>query len=207
MPPSDVLLGLLRVALALVAGYLVGSLPVSGWVGRRAGVLPGERRAADPDAWEVWVAAGPGPGLLALTGDLAKGIVPVALATVTFGWWTGWVAAAGAVAGACGLRPGRRPGADGIATLAGASLALAPVAALLALVPAWLVVAVARFMGRDARVAGVVAGFAAFLAVALVTLADAARVAGLGLLVVLAAVLVAADRPRRPPGAGSIEPR
>ena len=203
MSPTDALLGLLRVALALVAGYVIGSLPVAGWIGRRAGVAPVQGNAANLDAADVWAAAGPGAGLLALAADLAKGIVPVAVATVTFGWWTGWVAAAGAVAGACLPRPGRGPGAGGIATLAGACFALAPLAGLLALVPAGLVAAVARLAGRDARVPGIVAGFAAFLALALLDLADAARLSGLGLLVLLAAAAVAAGRRRRRRGSGA----
>ena len=65
---------LLVAALALVGGYLVGSIPLSAMVGRAAGVDAGRAPAsANPGSADVWRLAGPGWGLLALTGDLAKG--------------------------------------------------------------------------------------------------------------------------------------
>jgi glycerol-3-phosphate acyltransferase PlsY len=201
MADAATLVALLRTTAALLGGYLAGSVPLAAWIGRAAGMpLPGPTDP-DPGAATVWRLAGPGAGLLALTGELAKGVVPVALAIATFGWWTGWVAAVGAVAGAGWPAFGRREGGHGMATLAGACLALAPVAGALALAAGGLVAAAAGLVGRDARLPAMVAGFAAFLGLALVELADAARLLGLGLLVLLAVGRLAAGRPRRRRGA------
>ena len=185
MVAPEPLFDLLRTAAALLLGYLAGSLPVSAWVGRAAGVDVRRDGEADPGPAGVWTLAGPGWGLLALTGDLAKGIVPVAVAIVTFGWWTGWATAVGVLAGAGWPAFGRRPGGHGVATLAGACVALAPLAGVAGLAVAALVAMAGRVAGRDARVVAIGAGFGSFLALAVVELADAARLAGLLLLVLV----------------------
>ena len=84
--------GVLLAAAALLAGYLVGSLPAAARIARMAGVdlaAGGERLAG---AAAVWRLAGPGWGFLALTAELATGVVPVAVGIVTFSWAIGWVA-------------------------------------------------------------------------------------------------------------------
>ena len=83
--PAD----LAAMAVALVVGYLVGSIPVSAWVGRRAGVDVVNDGEANPGSANVWKLAGPGWGLLALAGDLAKGVLPVAIGIVQWSWWAG----------------------------------------------------------------------------------------------------------------------
>ena len=93
---------LIAVGAGVVAGYLVGSIPVARYVARGAGVDPaatGDAPTRDPDFGTVWRLAGPGAGLLAFTGDLAKGVIPVAIGVVSFGWWIGWAAGLGAVLG------------------------------------------------------------------------------------------------------------
>jgi glycerol-3-phosphate acyltransferase PlsY len=194
MPGDAPLIDLLRTAAALLAGYLVGSLPLALWIGRAAGVDATRDGEANPGAANVWKLAGPGPGLLALSGDLAKGVVPVAVGVVTFGWWTGWVAAVGAVAGACWPAFGRWPGGRGVSTLAGACVPLAPVSGAIGFALAAAVAVVGRLAGRNARVAAIVAGFGSFAVLVVVELADAARLAGLGLLFLGVALRYAATR-------------
>lgn len=197
MDAPAALLDLLRTAGALLLGYLAGSLPVSAWVVRTAGVdLPrdGDARPGSADAWRL---AGPGWGLLALTGELAQGVVPVAIAIVTFGWWTGWAAAVGAVAGAGWPTFGRRAGGPGVATLAGVCVALAPLAGLAGLAVAALVAVAGRLAGRSSRAVATGAGFGSFVVLAVVELADAARLAGVGLLflVMLGRFVMTRSRP------------
>ena len=176
------LFDLLRTAAALLLGYLAGSLPLATWIGRAAGVDARHDGEANPGSANVWKLAGPGWGLLALSGDLAKGVVPVAIAVVTFGWWTGWATAVGVLAGACWPMIGRRSGGRGVATLAGVCVALAPLAGVAGLAVAAVVAAAGRVAGRNARVPAIGAGFGSYVALAVVELADAARIAGLGLL-------------------------
>ena len=109
-PVAGVLLG----AIALLAGYLVGSLPAAPRIARMAGVdLAGATAmAAGGGTAAVWRLAGPGWGFLALTADLAKGVVPVAIGDrdVLVGDRLGRGPRGGAGRGLAGVRPrGRRP--------------------------------------------------------------------------------------------------
>lgn len=191
---APLLADLLRTAFALLGGYLVGSLPVSAWLGRAAGVDVTRDGEGNPGSANVWKLAGPGWGALALTGDLAKGILPVAIGIVTFGWWTGWVAGIGALAGACWPALGRWRGGRGVATLAGACLALSPAAGVIAVVLTLLVVLVARALGRNGRVAAIATGFGTFPFLFLVVHPDLARLAGIGLLYLVAVARYATTR-------------
>ena len=177
---------LLRTGLALLGGYLVGSMPVSAWVGRAAGVDVTRAGEGNPGSANVWKLAGPGWGRLALAGDLAKGILPVAVGIVTFSWWTGWVAGVGALAGASWPALGRWPGGRGVATLGGASLALAPAAGLVSVLLTLVVVLGAKALGRNGRVAAIATGFGSFPLLFLVEHADLSRLAGLGILYLVA---------------------
>ena len=150
-PVAGVLLG----ALALLAGYLVGSLPAAARIGRMAGVdLAGStwrRPAPGGGPAAVWRLAGPGWGFLALTADLAKGVVPVAIGIVTFSWAIGWVAGLGAVLGAGWPAFGAR-GAVTAAwrTFGGAAFTLAPPAGMLSVLLGLAVLGIGRLAGRDA---------------------------------------------------------
>lgn len=157
----------LLAALAVAAlGYLAGSVPGAGAIARG---MP--------------AAAGPGWALLARTGELAKGVLPVALAAVTWSWGAGWLAGSAAVVGSRRpLRRDARAAGAPLLVLAGAAAALAPPAALLALVPAGLSALLARLLGRPPGVAGLVAGGAAFGLLFPVVHPEAARVAALGVL-------------------------
>lgn len=95
---------LLVVTGSFVLGYALGSLPLVALVGRMAGLEP-----VSTGAGGVWRRAGPGWGLLAVAADLARGILPVALAIVTFSGWAGWVAGLGAVLAAVWPAAGRLP--------------------------------------------------------------------------------------------------
>lgn len=180
-------LDLLRTLVALLGGYLVGSLPVSAWVGAAAGVDVRREGERNPGAANVWKLAGPGWGLLALAGDLAKGILPVAIGVVTFSWWTGWAAGIGALAGAVWPALGRVAGGRGVAALAGACIALAPPVALAGILLTLLVLAAARVTGRNGRVAAITVGFATYPFLFLVAQPDLVRLAGIGLLYLVAA--------------------
>ena len=182
--PGDALAAIV----ALLVGYLVGSVPVSAMVARAAGVDWAQGPEAHQDPAGVWRLAGPGPGLLALTGDLAKGVIPVALVMVTWSWGIGWVAGLGALLGACWPLGGRLRGGSGVATLAGVLLALAPGPGVVAMLPALVALAVARLLGRNGLDAAIVAGFGSFAVLLLAGQADLVRLAALGVLYLVAAL-------------------
>ena len=167
------------VAVALVGGYLVGSIPTT------RVVAPGAR--------------GPGWGFLARTVDLAKGVVPVAIGIVTWSWWIGLAAGLGAVIGArwsaFGHQTAGRP-AQAVGTLAGAAFTLAPPAGLISALLAAATLGAGRLAGRDARVASATVGLASFPALFLVVHQDLARLAALLLLYLVALLRVATIRGR-----------
>ncbi|MFN8631774.1 MAG: glycerol-3-phosphate acyltransferase [Chloroflexota bacterium] len=116
----------IAVLVSALLGYVLGSLPLAALVGRMAGL---ESAAAPARTWRD---AGPGWGLLAVTADLARGVLPVALAIVTFSWGAGLAAAIGAVAGTVWPAAGRLPGDRSLVLVLGALLVLVPVAGLIA---------------------------------------------------------------------------
>ena len=132
--------------------------------GRRDHASAAEGRA-DPTEHRqsAWAGAGPGWGLLALTGDLAKGVVPVGVGIVTWSWGIGWVAGLGALLGARWPAFGRLPGGPGVAVLGGVVFTLAPPAGVMS-----VLLAGARpagrdgLLGRDSLVPAIATGFGAF---------------------------------------------
>ena len=196
----------LVLATALLAGYLAGSIPLAWYVVRSArtaadGALAGgTKRGGDPglatDAFAAWSIAGPGWGVLAVVGDLAKGVVPVAVGIVTWSWAAGWAAGLGAVLGACWPAFGRWRGASAIVVLAGAVFTLAPPAGVVSLVLALIVLGAARLIGQTGIAAAAGAGFGSFLVLFAAIEQDPTRVASLVAIYAIPLVRAAATRGR-----------
>jgi glycerol-3-phosphate acyltransferase PlsY len=176
----------LIVGIALLGGYLVGSIPLAGRIAGSAGHDPGIEGAGKPGSASAWNAAGPGWELLALTGELAKGVVPVAVGIVTWSWSIGWVPGLGALLGACWPAFGRLPGGPGVAVLGGVVFTLPPPAGVVRLVLAGLVLAMGSLLGRNARIPAVAAGAISYPVVFLALEQDLAQ---LGAVLVLALVV------------------
>ncbi len=122
-------------ALLILAGYLVGSVPTSHWVGRWVyGVELREKGSGNLGATNTFRVLGPKAAVPVLCVDVAKGWLPAAL----FPAWDGspgaeWAVAYGAAAilgHAFSFWVGFK-GGKGVATGAGVFLALAPWALLL----------------------------------------------------------------------------
>jgi acyl phosphate:glycerol-3-phosphate acyltransferase len=156
--PADIL----ALVVCAAAGYAIGSLPASAWIARAAGVDVRRDEDLNPGSADVWKLAGHGWGLLAFTADLSKGVLPVALATVTWSWGAGWAAGLGALAGACWPAFGRIPGGRGVAVFAGAAFALAPPAGVIGVLLALAVAGVARLVGRSGRTVAIAVGAVTF---------------------------------------------
>lgn len=184
MNPAD----LLPVVLAAAAGYLVGSIPVTGWIARSAGVEAYGDGERNPGWAGVWRLAGSGWGLLALMGELSKGVLPVAIATVTWSWGAGWAAGLGALTGACWPALGRIPGGRGIAVLAGAAFALAPPAGIIGVLLALAVAGAARLFGRNRRATAIAVWIGTYPLLFLAAYPDPIRLAALMMLYLVAAI-------------------
>ena len=146
--------------LAIVGGYLLGSLPFGYWVPR---LVRGEdirtKGSGNVGASNVFRVYGPSLGLPVALLDIAKGFAAASLGLWLGGALVGVLAAAAAMAGHA--RPvflGFQKGGKMAATAGGATFALAPLVAVIC-VPLWLVVfAVTRFASVATIVTAVVLG-------------------------------------------------
>jgi glycerol-3-phosphate acyltransferase PlsY len=184
------------IVVALVAGYLVGSIPAARYIARAAGHDPLVEGERNPGSANVWKLAGPGWGFLALTADLAKGVVPVALGVVTVSWSIGWVAGLGALLGACWPAFGRLPGGRGVATFSGVAFTLAPPAGTVSVILTLAVVGIGRLFGRNTRVVATGAGIGSYPLLFFAVHQDIYRLFALLVLYLVAVVRYATTRDR-----------
>jgi glycerol-3-phosphate acyltransferase PlsY len=182
------------VGVALLAGYIVGSIPAARLVARAAGHDPIAEGYPRPGAGTVWAIAGPGWGFLALTADLAKGVIPVSVGIVTVSWSIGWVAGVAALLGACWPALGRLPGGRGVATFSGVAFSLAPPAGVVSVALTLAILAIGRLVGRNARVIATATGIGSFPPLFLVVQQDLTRLAALLVLYLIAVARFATTR-------------
>jgi glycerol-3-phosphate acyltransferase PlsY len=119
---------------AVLAGYLLGSVPFAVLVGRLAGVDPQAEGERNPGAWNLWGLAGVRTGLVTFLLDAGKGAAATVAGMAAAGWWGGALAGLAAMAGHdWPLWSGFRGGGRGVATFMGAAAVLSPPASLAAL--------------------------------------------------------------------------
>ncbi len=199
-----VILGVARgpaVVTAVLAGYLLGSIPVAVVVGRRHGIDLRSRGDRNPGYWNAKEQLGGRGALPVLVGDATKGMVAAAIGALvaTDGrWWIAYLAVGAAMIGHAFPVFARFRGGRSILTFAGGSLVLSPRAAAAALVVVLVVTLVARSFPWAAR-AGVF-GYPVMQAF----VDSRARVAATGCLMTIIglrfAMAALADRHRNAPG-------
>ena len=130
----------LATLVAVVIGYLLGSLPIAALLSRRAGVDIFEVGTGLPGASNVMRNVGRAPAVLVLLGDLAKGALAVVIAKYLGVEAPLLVLPAGAaVLGHWRSIFYRFRGGDGLATLGGAIVALFPIFGIIAVAVAMVV--------------------------------------------------------------------
>jgi glycerol-3-phosphate acyltransferase PlsY len=152
-------------AVALLAAYLIGSIPTAFLVGRANGIDLRTVGSGNLGATNVFRTLGWKPGLFVYVVDLLKGAMPVLLlpklAGVAPGW--PWGIAFGLAAVAGHVRPiflMGKGGGKGVATASGVFLALAPVPFLVSFVAFAVVVAATKYVSLASLVAAFVLPFA-----------------------------------------------
>jgi glycerol-3-phosphate acyltransferase PlsY len=146
---------------ALVGAWLIGSIPTAYLVGRANGVDLRKVGSGNLGATNVFRTLGWKWGLLVYAVDVAKGALPVfwlpVLAGVDRGW--PWGVAFGVAAIIGHVRPVfllGKGGGKGVATASGVFMALAPIAALAALIAFIIVVAISRYVSLGSLTGAVV---------------------------------------------------
>jgi acyl phosphate:glycerol-3-phosphate acyltransferase len=117
-------------ALAIVTGYVLGSIPVSALVARRHGVDLYRTGDGNPGAWNALEQLGARRAWPAFAGDGLKGFAAGLAGLALGGWWVGWAAVAAAMAGHAFPLFARGHGGKAVMCFVGGAFALSPLAAL-----------------------------------------------------------------------------
>lgn len=145
----------MTIGLWLLGAYLVGAIPTSYLAGRLAGVDLRQVGSKNVGATNLYRAAGLRLAVPAGLFDVAKGFVPTLLAPATAPWLPVAVGSAAVVGHVFPVYLGFR-GGKGVATAAGAVLALAPLA-LAVSAAVWVAVLAASKFVSLASICGAVA--------------------------------------------------
>jgi glycerol-3-phosphate acyltransferase PlsY len=183
---------------AAIAGYLLGSVPVSLLVARRHGVDLYRTADGNPGAWNALEQLGVRRAWPAFAGDGLKGTVAGLLGLALGGFWGAYAGVAGAMVGHAFPLFARLRGGKSVMTFVGGMVVLAPVPAALSAVLCLVVSLAARSFAWGARVA-------VFGVVPLQLALDGARrTAATGVLMCLiGALFLVRRRPRTPAPATS----
>jgi glycerol-3-phosphate acyltransferase PlsY len=120
-------------AVAVIAGYLLGSIPVALLVGRAHGVDLRVAGDGNPGAWNAMELLGARAAAPVFAGDALKGIAAGLLGLALGGTWVGYAAVAAAMVGHAFPLFASSRGGKSIMTFVGGAFALAPLAAAVAL--------------------------------------------------------------------------
>jgi glycerol-3-phosphate acyltransferase PlsY len=147
----------LRIAVLVIASYLLGSVPFGLWVCRALkGVDIRTLGSGNIGATNVWRTVGPAPGLLVLVLDVLKGWGPAFAGTTLGGPVYGVVGGAAAVLGHSFSPFLRFRGGKGVATTLGVLIGVTPVTAAITF-GAWIVVlALSRYVSLASILASAV---------------------------------------------------
>lgn len=157
---------LARIAVPVVAGYVLGSIPTADLVARRRSVDLRGVGDGNPGWWNARDQLGPAAARPVLAGDIAKGAAAAAIGRVVARrgeWWPPVLSGGAAMAGhAWPLFAGFR-GGRAVATFGGAAGVISPPSAVLAIAAGTV-----AGKARSSLAVGVRAGFVAFPLVQLV---------------------------------------
>jgi acyl phosphate:glycerol-3-phosphate acyltransferase len=120
-------------AVAVVAAYLLGTIPTASLVGGRAGHDPRTEGSHNPGASNVYRLAGWRAGVAVLVVDVGKGVVATVLGLVAGDRELALLTGAAAVLGHVAPVMRRLRGGKGVATAGGMALVLWPVASVVLL--------------------------------------------------------------------------
>ena len=132
-------------ALAVIAGYLLGSIPVALLVGRAHGVDLREAGDGNPGAWNAMEVLGARAAAPVFAGDALKGLAAGLLGLALGGTWVGYAAVAASMLGHAFPLFASFRGGKSIMTFAGGAFALAPLPAAVALAVCVAVTLVSSF--------------------------------------------------------------
>lgn len=117
-------------ALAVLTGYVLGSIPVSLLVARRYGVDLYRTSDGNPGAWNALEQLGARRAWPAFVGDGLKALVAALIGLALGGWWAAWAAVLAAMVGHALPIFARGRGGKAVMCFVGGAFVLSPLAAL-----------------------------------------------------------------------------
>ncbi len=156
MPVASTMAVTMGVAAVAAFGYLLGSIPIAGWVAaRRAGVDLREVGDRNPGYWNAKEQIGRRGALPVFVGDVAKGALAAGfgllVARGSDEWWIGYIGGFAAMVGHAWPVFARFRGGRSVLAFVGAVCVLSPITALIS-IALTLAVAAARGFAWGARV-------------------------------------------------------
>ena len=144
---------MVRLALIILAGYVLGSIPVAVIVGRMHQLDPRETGDRNPGYWNMKETLGRRAAMPVFVGDAAKGAIAGAVGRLAGGpWWIPYVAVAAAMIGHAWPMFAHFRGGRSILAFGGGVVVIAPIVAALAIVALLVVTLVTRSFALGARV-------------------------------------------------------
>jgi glycerol-3-phosphate acyltransferase PlsY len=138
--------------LAVMIGYLLGSVPVALLVARRHGVDLRRTGDGNPGAWNALEQLGARRAWPVFAGDAAKGSLAAVVGILLGGVWVGYAAVAAAMVGPVLPLFARLRGGKAVMTFVGGMLVLSPLTAAVCLAACLAVTAATRSFAIGARV-------------------------------------------------------
>ncbi|GHU67659.1 glycerol-3-phosphate acyltransferase [Clostridia bacterium] len=172
------------------ASYVVGGLSTGLWISSRLkGLDVRQFGSGSSGATNVLRTLGRGPGLLAFVGDVLKGVLMALVGLVLGGPWCAALCGLLAVAGNVWPATAQFKGGKGVSTAAGAFLVIAPWQAVVAILVAFAVIYLTRYVS-----VGSLAGVAGYLLIAGVPGLFAGRAHAFWMALAIAAIVCYAHR-------------
>jgi acyl phosphate:glycerol-3-phosphate acyltransferase len=132
-------------AVAIVAGYLLGSIPAAVLVARRHGVDLHRTGNGNPGAWNALEQLGARRAWPAFAGDGAKALAAGLIGQALGGWWVAWAGVGAAMVGHALPIFARGRGGKSVMCFVGGAFVLAPAAALVCVLVGGVVTATRSF--------------------------------------------------------------
>lgn len=144
---------MVRLALVVLAGYLLGSIPVAVLIGRLHRVDPRETGDRNPGYWNMKEALGRRAAMPVFIGDALKGALAGLVGRLAGGpWWIAYVAVGGAMIGHAWPVFARFRGGRSILAFGGGVVVIAPLVATVAIGALLVVTLLTRKFAYGARV-------------------------------------------------------
>lgn len=150
-------------AIWAITSYFIGTVSIGDYIAKLKKVDIRSRGTGNPGASNIYAEIGPVYGISVFFIDIAKGLIitlPIVLLDYPI-----WIATIGIIFFLLGhmvINPWRRPGGIGMATTMGAGIVLLPMGALIAVIPAFLILVITRrpsYTGVFAFISTIIAGW------------------------------------------------